>query len=290
MASAVVVSTRACEGRLWSEKEMRENASLSGNATRVKVEHLSPSDARGSGDASGVDVVDFLPAAEETERHHHQSSYHLSSSSSPTQSKSHKKVVIKNPCGIAFVYGTLKKGFGNYWLMQDLLKDGHVEYIGSARTKQPYPLVCGPFAVPFLLDMPSNGWCVKGELYKVDAKAQEILDEKEGTTVGHYVRKPLVLTDVVFDRDFVSSPADDDWYRKGEGEGEGGGEVLAEAYFAHNSITQGLAKASATQFIEAFTEAQARHYIVRKDRPKNRTFLEHVRLWIHERTREKRQP
>eukprot|EP00244_Chara_vulgaris_P010149 TRINITY_DN455_c1_g1_i1.p1 TRINITY_DN455_c1_g1~~TRINITY_DN455_c1_g1_i1.p1 ORF type:complete len:295 (-),score=47.20 TRINITY_DN455_c1_g1_i1:117-974(-) len=285
MASAAVVSTRCCEGRLWSEKEMREKPS-SGNVTRVKLEHLSPSDARGSGDASGVDVVDFLPAADASKCHHHPS-YPISQK---------KKVVIENPRGIAFVYGTLKKGFGNYWLMQELLEGGHVEYIGSARTKQPYPLVCGPFSVPFLLDMPSNGWCVKGELYKVDAKAQEVLDDKEGTTVGHYVRKPLVLTDVVFDEEFVPSANDDHWYRKGEGEGgmegegERRGEVLAEAYFAHNSIAQGLAKASARQYIDAFTEAQARHYIVRKDRPKNRTFLEHIRLWIHERTREKRQP
>lgn len=71
------------------------------------------------------------------------------------------------PCSLAFVYGTLKQGFSNHWLIEDVVGEGHAHFIGVARTKQRYPLVCGPFQVPFLLHMPNSGVQVKGELYAV---------------------------------------------------------------------------------------------------------------------------
>ena len=71
------------------------------------------------------------------------------------------------PCSLAFVYGTLKQGFSNHWLIEDVVGAGHAHFIGVAKTKQLYPLVCGPFQVPFLLNMPNSGLHVKGELYAV---------------------------------------------------------------------------------------------------------------------------
>lgn len=71
------------------------------------------------------------------------------------------------PCSLAFVYGTLKEGFSNHWLIEDVVGEGHAHFIGVAKTKTRYPLVCGPFQVPFLLHMPKSGLQVKGELYAV---------------------------------------------------------------------------------------------------------------------------
>lgn len=158
------------------------------------------------------------------------------------------------PCSLAFVYGTLKQGFSNHWLIEDVVGEGHAHFIGVAKTKQRYPLVCGPFQVPFLLHMPNSGLQVKGELYAVDQTALALLDELEGTSKGHYVRRPLVLTGC--------AP---------------GSETLAEAYFAHPTLQRGL---SSAPHIEAYTKRETANYVFRKDRPKNRTFLEHVNNWI----------
>jgi gamma-glutamylcyclotransferase (GGCT)/AIG2-like uncharacterized protein YtfP len=98
------------------------------------------------------------------------------------------------PCSLAFVYGTLKHGFSNHWLIEDVVGSGHAHFLGVAKTKQRFPLVCGPFQVPFLLNMPNSGLQVEGELYAVDQSALERLDELEGVSKGHYQRCPLVLT------------------------------------------------------------------------------------------------
>lgn len=71
------------------------------------------------------------------------------------------------PMTYAFVYGTLKKGFSNYWLMEDVCSKGHARFLGFARTKEMFPMVCGPYQVPFLIDIPSLGHHVRGELYEV---------------------------------------------------------------------------------------------------------------------------
>lgn len=71
------------------------------------------------------------------------------------------------PCTLAFVYGTLKRGFGNHWLIEEVMAKGHAKFLGIARTKQRFPMVCGPYQVPFLLDIPAAGHHVRGELYEV---------------------------------------------------------------------------------------------------------------------------
>lgn len=74
------------------------------------------------------------------------------------------------PCSLAFVYGTLKQGFSNHWLIEEVVGEGHAHFIGVAKSKQRFPLVCGPFQVPFLLHIPNSGLQVKGELYAVRSK------------------------------------------------------------------------------------------------------------------------
>lgn len=165
------------------------------------------------------------------------------------------------PCSLAFVYGTLKQGFSNHWLIEEVVGEGHAHFIGVAKSKQRFPLVCGPFQVPFLLHIPNSGLQVKGELYAVDQSALELLDELEGVTKGHYVRRPLMLTGLQF-LEVDCAPTS---------------EILAEAYFAHPSLQRGL---SSPPHIEAYTKKETVNYVYRKDRPKNRTFLEHVNNWI----------
>lgn len=97
-------------------------------------------------------------------------------------------------------------------------------------------------------------------LHQVDSTAVELLDELEGVSKGHYVRRPLSLT--CLQSLLVQSSVD---------------EIEAEAYFAAGPLTQGLASAP---HIEAYTKKETVNYIRRKDRPQNRTFLEHVHHWI----------
>lgn len=98
---------------------------------------------------------------------------------------------------------------------------------------------------------------------QVDRVAIDHLDELEGVSKGHYVRRPLALTGLQSLQFFNYDPS---------------GEIQAEAYFAAAPLTQGLAASSA--HIEAYTKKQTVNYVPRKDRPQNRTFLEHVNAWI----------
>ncbi|XP_039504291.1 gamma-glutamylaminecyclotransferase B-like isoform X1 [Pimephales promelas] len=80
-----------------------------------------------------------------------------------------------------FVYGTLKKGQPNHFIMKDHAK-GQAEFVAHARTVDPYPLVIATeYNIPFLLvlDKPGTGQRVHGEIYSVDQKMLEFLDEFE---------------------------------------------------------------------------------------------------------------
>lgn len=165
-----------------------------------------------------------------------------------------------SPTAYAFVYGTLKKGFSNHWLMEDVVAKGHARFLGTARTKEKFPMVCGPYQVPFLIDLPSTGHHVRGELYEVDCHAIERLDELEGVSKGNYVRRSIVLSDLQLEPDYSNSV-----------------DLIAHAYFAAPSYASRLAVAP---HIEAFTEKESATYVRRKDRPQNRTFLQHIEHWI----------
>ncbi|KAF7669207.1 hypothetical protein LDENG_00233350 [Lucifuga dentata] len=78
-----------------------------------------------------------------------------------------------------FVYGTLKKGQPNNYHMFDKA-NGKAEYLGSACTTEKYPLViAGKYNIPFLLNIPSQGHRVQGEIYKVDEQMLKFLDDFE---------------------------------------------------------------------------------------------------------------
>ncbi|CAI6003247.1 unnamed protein product [Closterium sp. NIES-65] len=179
---------------------------------------------------------------------------------------------------LAFVYGTLKKGFGNHWLMQKLMADGDAVKIGTAQTLQNFPLVCGPFQVPFLLHLPGSGHRVQGEVYEVNAKAVAALDVLEGTDRGHYMRCPLMLSDLVMSEKYAAGLGDRFANLKQENDGaEAPVAFMAEAYFAGLAHTPGLAMARP---IESYDANAAATYVPRKFRPEGKTFLEHVHSWI----------
>lgn len=101
---------------------------------------------------------------------------------------------------LAFVYGTLKQGFSNHWLMEDVMTKGHARFVGIASTKKRYPLVCGPFQVPFLLDMPACGCHVRGELYEVSKSlgpSRKILFRTFGSSAVSHVNLAHMKTDII---------------------------------------------------------------------------------------------
>ncbi|KAI3873041.1 hypothetical protein MKX03_018662 [Papaver bracteatum] len=156
---------------------------------------------------------------------------------------------------LVFTYGTLKKGFPNHVLLEDLIKSGDAEYLGVYRSKNRYPLVCGPYKVPFLLNFSDSGNQIFGELYSVSKLGLDRMDELEGISNGHYERLPIQI---------VSAAEDED----GES-GSGGSIVEAVAYYGHRNYAEELWKRNGEKGFSKYSEEEAKGYIRRKDRPKN---------------------
>ncbi len=93
---------------------------------------------------------------------------------------------------LAFVYGTLKRGFpyGAVLKGQRLL--------GRGLTCEPFPLViAGRWYSPVLLAEPGRGQRVFGELYQVDDMRLDQLDRMEGTHLpGGYGRIAIAVEKV----------------------------------------------------------------------------------------------
>merc|ERR1740130_1772804 len=94
-----------------------------------------------------------------------------------------------------FVYGTLKQGFFNHYVMEgldaadstDRVRESAV-FVAAAQTCDSFQLVIGGrYNVPFLLNAP--GSCIEGEVYLVDDATLARLDLLEG--VPHYYQKQL---------------------------------------------------------------------------------------------------
>ncbi|GER50516.1 AIG2-like (avirulence induced gene) family protein [Striga asiatica] len=164
------------------------------------------------------------------------------------------------PAALIFTYGTLKQGFSNHPLLQDMMAAGDVSFVGACQTLHRLPLVCGPYRVPFLLNMPGRGQRVSGELYAVSAAALARMDELEGVSRGHYERLPIEVE--------MES-------------GSGGGGNSVEAYFGHRSYAEALWRRSDEEGYNCYTEKVARGYVKRKDRPHHITFLDQIRLFLH---------
>ncbi|KAL9420197.1 hypothetical protein AB3S75_037890 [Citrus x aurantiifolia] len=176
----------------------------------------------------------------------------------------------KKKCrALIFTYGTLKRGFSNHNLIQDLVLTGDAVFRGAYTTSESFPLVCGPYRVPFLLNIPGSGHPVTGELYAVSAYGLSRMDELEGTSRGHYQRLgPIRLTRA------AAEEADD------EAEAEAESEAEAEAYFADRSYEMELWKKSGKLGFRWYGEKEAKGYVKRKDRPQNLSFLEHIRIFL----------
>ncbi|RWW69566.1 hypothetical protein BHE74_00022823 [Ensete ventricosum] len=161
---------------------------------------------------------------------------------------------------LVFTYGTLKRGFANHGLMQDLIRTGDAAFVGTAHTAGRLPLVCGPYRVPFLLNLPGAGEHVFGELYAVSPLALAGMDDLEGTREGHYERLPISV--VV------------------EGEDQKEVEVEAEAYYAHRSYAGVMWRRCGEMGYKVYSEKEAKGYVRRKDRPHDITFLDQIRIFI----------
>ncbi|KAK6936511.1 Gamma-glutamylcyclotransferase, AIG2-like domain [Dillenia turbinata] len=162
---------------------------------------------------------------------------------------------------LVFTYGTLKKGFSNHTLIQDMISSNDAKFVGIYRTVDKFPLVCGPYRVPFLLNMPGSGDRVFGELYAVSPRGLERMDELEGTSKGHYRREQVKV-------------------REAGGGGDETG-ITAEVYFAGESYSEGLWRRCGERGVSSYTEKEAKGYVRRKDRPQNLTFLEQIRLFVN---------
>lgn len=161
---------------------------------------------------------------------------------------------------LIFTYGTLKRGFSNHVLMQDLIKTGDAVFNGIYRTVDNYPLVCGPYRVPFLLNLPdaTGSHRVTGELYAVSSQGLSRLDELEGTSRDHYERLPIRV------------------------EAADGGDAVfgVEAYYGHRSYAMEMWKRSGKRGYGVYGEKEAKGYVKRKDRPQNLSFLEQINVFV----------
>ncbi|CAN4089367.1 unnamed protein product [Withania somnifera] len=160
---------------------------------------------------------------------------------------------------IIFTYGTLKRGFSNHVLLQDMIAAGDASFLGVYQTVDRLPLVCGPYRVPFLLNFPGSGEHVRGELYSVSARGLIRMDELEGITKAHYERLPIKVRP---DEDPITVV------------------VKAEAYYAHRNYAEALWKRNGEKGYTCYTEKEAKGYVKRKDRPQHLTFLEQIGIFI----------
>ncbi|CAJ2655070.1 gamma-glutamylcyclotransferase [Trifolium pratense] len=167
---------------------------------------------------------------------------------------------------IIFTYGTLKRNFSNHPLLQDLIKTNDASFIGTYRTVQNYPLVCGPYRVPFLLNIPGSGQPVYGELYSVSSFGLSRMDELEGTAKNHYERLPIKV---------VRAEEDEDGR-----ETEEVTVTAAEAYFAHGNYAMEMWKKNGKRGLKCYTEKETIGYVKRKDRPQHLTFLDQIQLFL----------
>ncbi|KAK3029912.1 hypothetical protein RJ639_038535 [Escallonia herrerae] len=166
---------------------------------------------------------------------------------------------------LIFTYGTLKRGFANHSLMQALISSNDAVFLGQHRTDIKLPLVCGPHGVPFLLNLPGSGLhLIRGELYSVSTRGLRHLDDLEGITLGHYERLPIRVI-----------PAEDDGTRGGNATAA----VEAEAYYAHRSFAEEMWRRSGGVGFGEYAVDAAKKYVKREARPKDRSFLDEIRLF-----------
>ncbi|XP_062098905.1 putative gamma-glutamylcyclotransferase At3g02910 [Humulus lupulus] len=159
---------------------------------------------------------------------------------------------------LIFTYGTLKRGFHNHTLTQDLISHKDAVYVGDFVTHQPIPLVIGPHGIPYIInDLPGSGHRIKGELYAVTGPGLARLDDLEGIAIGHYERLPIQVVRNLSDDDDV---------------------VSAEAYFAHRSFGHALWERNGRESLSEYSEIEGRRLVYKPDH--SRSILEDVSLFL----------
>lgn len=93
---------------------------------------------------------------------------------------------------LVFVYGTLKMSQPNhYWLTNP--NNGSSRLVAKGKTNDQYPLLIATrYNIPFLVNMPSVGHTVNGEIYEIDSKMLIKLDELEGHP-NYYLREEIAI-------------------------------------------------------------------------------------------------
>ncbi len=87
---------------------------------------------------------------------------------------------------LIFVYGTLKRGFCRAPFLSDQ------QFLEEACTAPRYALFdCGEY--PALVKDNTTGIRIQGELWRVDARGLELLDEVEGVAEQLYARESIEL-------------------------------------------------------------------------------------------------
>ncbi|KAK9205182.1 hypothetical protein WN943_015449 [Citrus x changshan-huyou] len=173
----------------------------------------------------------------------------------------------KQQTHLIFSYGTLKRGFPNHYLMQQLMDQNAAVFLGPYCTHESYPLVCGPYNIPYLINLPRSGNRVKGELYSVSTQGLARLDELEGTRFGHYERLPIRLAE-------------------GGREGNDGNgavsvaAVEAEGYFLNRSFGEGLWEKKGKVGMNEYTEYEGQEYVAIDKRAKGVCIVDEIASFL----------
>jgi gamma-glutamylaminecyclotransferase len=87
-----------------------------------------------------------------------------------------------------FVYGTLKRGFCNHYLLEE-----YAEFISNATTQNRYPMVTlQEDFFPYLINNKGIGEHIEGELYRIDGNLLDILDVLEDCP-RLYIREEVIV-------------------------------------------------------------------------------------------------
>lgn len=165
------------------------------------------------------------------------------------------KTVNEDKTRLIFTYGTLKRGFYNHKLMEELMATRDASFVGEYVTLESFPLVVGPFGIPFLINLLGSGHRVSGELYAVSGRGLARLDELEGISTGHYERMPVKVV----------------------AGGGGNGEVVAtEVYFAHRSFAGALWRKCGEVGLSEYGKEMKVNYVKRANRPLGCNFVDEV--------------